>query len=77
MLRGGCGRCPYTRFIVAASVRGGGEGWASAVEAGRSCSRHQGRHFLWGERETREIKIRLMIRSKENVQVYLSSIYLS
>lgn len=24
----------------------GGEGGASAVEAGQSCSRHQGRHFL-------------------------------
>lgn len=36
---------------VAASERGGGEGGASAVEAGQSCSRHQGRHFLWGERD--------------------------
>lgn len=51
--RGGCGRCPYARVTVAASERGGGggEGGASAVEAGQSCSRHQGRHFLWGERE--------------------------
>lgn len=30
-------------------------GGASAVEAGQSCSRHQGRHFLCGEIETREI----------------------
>lgn len=29
-----------------ASEAGGREGGASAVEAGRSCSRHQGRHFL-------------------------------
>lgn len=28
-----------------------GEGGASAVEAGQSCSRHQGRHFLWGDKE--------------------------
>ena len=56
--RGGCGRCPYTRVTVAASERGGGrgEGGASAVEAGQSCSRHQGRHFLWGERDRREGK---------------------
>lgn len=27
-----------------------GLGGASAGEAGQSCSRHQGRHFLWGER---------------------------
>lgn len=45
-LRGGCGCCPCTRVTVAASERGRGEGGASAVEAGQSCSRHQGRHFL-------------------------------
>lgn len=49
-LRGGCGCCPCTRVTVAASERGGEEGLASAVEAGQSCSRHQGRHFLWKER---------------------------
>lgn len=46
-LRGGCGCCPCTRVAVAASERGRGEGGASAVEAGQSCSRHQGRHFLF------------------------------
>lgn len=45
-LRKGCGRCPCSCVNVAASERGGGEGGASAVEAGQSCSRHQGRHFL-------------------------------
>lgn len=45
-LQGGCGCCPCTRVTVAASERGGGQGGASAVEAGQSCSRHQGRHFL-------------------------------
>lgn len=45
-LQGECGCCPCTRVTVAASERGGGEGGASAVEAGQSCSRHQGRHFL-------------------------------
>lgn len=50
-LRGGCGCCPCTRVAVAASERGRGEGGASAVEAGQSCSRHQGRHFLWGDKE--------------------------
>lgn len=42
-----CGRCPFTLRTVAASERARGEGdGASAVEAGQSCSRHQGRHFL-------------------------------
>ena len=61
--RGGCGRCPYTRVTVAASKRGGGrgEGGASAVEAGQSCSRHQGRHFLWRERDRREGKTERLV----------------
>ena len=37
---------------------GGAAGGASAVEAGQSCSRHQGRHFLWRERDRREGKDR-------------------
>lgn len=57
--REGCGCCPLSRITVAASERARGEGGASAVEAGQSCSRHQGRHFLceeseieWRERKT-------------------------
>lgn len=56
----------------------GGEGGASAVEAGQSCSRHQGRHFLWGDKERdrregkREQEISLMqhIKKKNNFRVY-------
>lgn len=47
-----------------ASEAGERVGGVSAVEAGQSCSRHQGRHFLWGEREIgrrKSRKISLMI----------------
>lgn len=50
----------YCGSKLARSGRDGGGGGASAVEAGQSCSRHQGRHFLCRERE-REGEIEGMI----------------
>ena len=43
-------------FLWQQACKAGGRelGGASAVEAGQSCSRHQGRHFLWGERDRKE-----------------------
>lgn len=50
----------YCGSKLARSEQDGGGGGASAVEAGQSCSRHQGRHFLCRERE-REGEMEKMI----------------